>query len=120
MAVLERGFGLFSIRPTGAFGGYKKWLRGDWTYADALARTTMAGIYKLNRYGTKKVYVQMPFYCPTNPRTAPQQARRIVFRNGVVDWHALTDDERWMYNKRARSLGISGFNLHQREWLAAH
>jgi len=120
MAKREGLEALYSVRPTGAFGNYSAWLRGDITYADALLRTPMAGIYQVRRYGAKRVLVQEKFYRPTNPQTAPQQAWRAVFSAGKAAWDVLTSDEKLALNKRARPLKMSGFNLFMREYLLSH
>ena len=57
------------------------------------------------------------YYRPSNPQTAPQQSWRGIFSDGVAAYHALTDAERALLLKKARTRGMSGFNLFMSSWL---
>jgi len=78
------------------------------------------GIYQVRtRYG-KQVVVKEVFYTPTNPQTVPQQANRQKLTDGVAAWQALTNNQKEIYNERARYKPYSGYNLFLREYLLSH
>ncbi len=54
---------------------------------------------------------------PRNPQTTPQQTWRGTFADGVAEWQSLTAGDKSVYNERAFSLRLSGFNLFMREYL---
>lgn len=75
------------------------------------------GIYQVRtRYG-KQVVVKEKYYNPTNPQTPTQQAWRAHLADAIVNWKALTPDEKNVYNERAKYKHISGINLFTREYL---
>lgn len=77
------------------------------------------GTYKRDgRWNTNRI-IKCAQYAPTNPQTAPQQARRSKFADGVADWHSLTDAQKKKYQSRATRIGLNGFMLHQRDWMNA-
>lgn len=108
------------VRPSnqlgisGGFGWIAPGLNAFGFYGDT------CGIYRRRRFNGKYFPERARFYRPTNPRSFAQQSRREVFASGVVLWQALTDFEKASYNLRARRLHMSGFNLHQREYLQAY
>lgn len=61
--------------------------------------------------------IKMVFYSPTNPRTPAQQANRQRMVQGVPAWLALTDEQKAVYNERAKKLPFSGYNLFMREFV---
>ena len=61
----------------------------------------------------------MKFYLPTNRRKPAQQAWRVIFADGVTQYHSLTDDERDILYKKATTRGMTGFNLFMSHWLQA-
>ena len=77
----------------------------------------MSGVYQERHYNKKRVSVRMRHMFPANPRTEKQQAWRNLFRLGVNTWHDLTDNEKELYNERAKRYHFEGFNLFLREWL---
>lgn len=79
-----------------------------------------AGIYQYRNSFRQRKHIKMMFMWPTNPQTVPQQAWRTVFADGAVNWQSLTAPEKVEYNKRAKSLHMTGYHLHQREWLQSH
>lgn len=77
------------------------------------------GVYKRDgRWKTQRI-IKTTHYWPSNPQTVPQQAGRAKFSAGVVHWQSLSDAQKKPYNFRASKIGMSGFNLHQREWMHA-
>lgn len=110
----------FSIRPTGAVGGYEQWLRGEKTFAEILAACPYAGIYQLRPRATGKIVVKMVYSRPTNPQTVPQMAWRTIFSLGVIQYRLLTPTEKMPYTERAKRLKMSAFNVYMRDWLKAH
>lgn len=104
----------------GPFGGYKAYLRGDITWAEAEATIPHAGIYQVRRVNGKKIPYKLKFYRPTNPQTVNQQSRRAVFADGIIHWRALTSDEKKSLNIRARRVRMSGYNLYLREYMLSH
>lgn len=118
---IVQGLGpLYSAGPRGAIGAYRAWHASGLTFDEWLELYPFAGIYQKRRYGDKRMHVRMRFAWPPNPQTPAQQARRGVFADGVTHWQGLTSGEKAEYNLRAKRLRMSGFNLHQREWLATH
>jgi len=79
-----------------------------------------AGIYQRVLTLAGKETIQRSIFRPTNPQTGPQQAWRGVFRAGVAAYHALTDAERLLLLKKARTRGMTGFNLFVGNWLQSH
>jgi len=57
------------------------------------------------------------FKPPSNPGTPEQGIRRDKFKAAVKHWQELPEPQKTQYNKRALRKGISGFNLHNREFL---
>ena len=77
------------------------------------------GIYQVRTRWGGQVQVKMKFYTPANPQTEPQQANRAKFTDAVSAWQALTDNQKASYNEEAKYLPLSGFNLHNREYMLA-
>lgn len=57
---------------------------------------------------------------PSNPQTPEQQANRLKMKKAVLHWQHLTSTERKQWHKKASKLKMSGFNLHNREFLRGH
>ena len=77
------------------------------------------GIYQVRtRYG--KQVVKEEHYWPTNPQTEAQQAHRQKMTDAVAAWQVLTDNQKEVYNIRARYKKYSGYNLYLREYLLSH
>jgi len=72
---------------------------------------------KPSKRGDRWGLSRMVFYRPTNPQTVPQQAWRAVFAEAISTWRGLTDLERASYSKKARTRGMSGYNLFISNWL---
>lgn len=60
--------------------------------------------------------IQMRFYRPTNPRTAPQQSNRTKFAQAVSAWQELTAEQKESYNARAKGKNYHGYNLFISEY----
>jgi len=55
---------------------------------------------------------------PHNPQTGRQQARRSRFAGAVLAWRGLGMETRTEWNRRARGLMMSGYNLFIREYIS--
>ena len=51
------------------------------------------------------------YVVPGNPDTALQRETRGKFTLAVKTWQQMTPDERYVYARKARNLGMSGYNL---------
>ncbi len=49
---------------------------------------------------------------PRNPDTEAQRAVRSIFRDAVISWQAMSEDERYTFNHKARYLNMSGYNFY--------
>lgn len=108
---------LNSFIATGKLGnawGFGQILFGDSQFGYSLP---LGGIY--HRYRSKKgIFVRkMRYYVPSNPRTTLQQSNRQKFSDAVSAWHALTSEERALYNENAKGKGMFGFNLFISEYM---
>lgn len=54
---------------------------------------------------------------PRNPDTEAQRAVRGLFRDAVLSWQAMPETGRYRFNKKARYLGMSGYNLYISEYI---
>ena len=75
------------------------------------------GVYRSSNFQTGNTRQKLPFYRPTNPNTAAQQANRSRFADAADSWNALSDSQKESYNVRARPLSITGYNLFLKETL---
>lgn len=78
------------------------------------------GIWQLKHRLGKRIFTRGKFYIPSNPQTAPQQAWRAVFANGMTAWGALTSEQQKEYNDKANKLGLLGKNLFMKNYLNSH
>ena len=62
-----------------------------------------------NRYGRQYCRVHV---VPANPRTKCQQAVRNIFAEAVRSWRELSPETQGEYNRRARYMPLSGYNLY--------
>lgn len=66
-------------------------------------------------------YIQKEaFHCPSNPQTGPQQANRQKYADAITAWQGLTNNQKEIYNERARYKPYSGYNLYIREYILSH
>ncbi len=54
---------------------------------------------------------------PRNPDTEAQRLVRRSFGDAVRSWQSMTPDERYSYNRKARYLNMSGYNLYISKYL---
>ncbi len=66
------------------------------------------------RYGKQCVRIHV---IPRNPDTEAQRIIRRMFRDAVRSWQAMTEDDRYKFNRKARYLSISGYNLYISEYM---
>jgi hypothetical protein len=60
-------------------------------------------------YGREYVRV---YVIPENPDTDAQKIVRKTFGDAVRSWQSLPDEEHQKFNKKARRLNLSGYNLY--------
>lgn len=78
------------------------------------------GIYRVRHRWGKIIQEKMPYYVPTNPQTGAQQANRQKIANAVALWQTLTDEQKEVYNEKAKGKDYSGYNLYLSEYLLSH
>lgn len=78
------------------------------------------GIYQMRKTKRGKVPIKMVFYSPTNPQTELQQANRQKFADAMASWGELTNEEKKVYNKRAKKRNMFGWGLFIREYYQAN
>lgn len=78
------------------------------------------GIYQSRLTRRGKVPIRMKFYRPTDPKTSIQQANRMKFASAMSAWQGLTNEEKLLYDKRAKKIGLFGRNLFIREYYQAN
>lgn len=54
---------------------------------------------------------------PHNPNTEAQVYIRRSFAGAVKSWQGLPEDKKYRYNKKARHLSMSGYNLYISEYM---
>lgn len=77
----------------------------------------MGGIYRMTKVKDRRVCQRLPYYEPTNPQTAEQQAWRANFANAVAAWQNLTEEQKDVYNEKAKGKNYSGYNLFLSQFL---
>ena len=60
------------------------------------------------------------YFPPGNPQTGKQQTWRGVLREAILHWQLLDPPAKAEYRRRAKNMKMSGYNLHNREWLRDH
>lgn len=79
-----------------------------------------AGIYQKRNSAGQKKHIKMLMYWPSNPRTEPQQARRQLFSDGVVAWHALSPEDVLYWKKEGQKKRITGYHAFLSNYLLTH
>ncbi len=74
----------------------------------------MGNVVYFNRYGNEYARVHVN---PSNPHTGQQRIVRHTFSDAVKSWQGLAGDERAVYNKKARKLPMSGYNLYISQYM---
>lgn len=95
-----------SLFGTAQFGAFKVAAGAD-TY----------GIYQVRTRGGKQIHVKEKLYVPRNPQTETQQNWRGIFRDAVLSWQNLSENEKEYYKEIAKSLNMSGYNFYLSEYL---
>lgn len=117
MAVVTEFEGLYSIKFTKKVGlpnGFG-WIRPGWSvFGDS---NVFSAYYQTRPRPKGFIHVKMKPYWPNNPQTAPQQAHRATFAEGVEAWHALDAPTKQYYNDLQYPDGRSGFNRFMSLWL---
>jgi hypothetical protein len=75
------------------------------------------GIYQQRHCKAGQKTIKMKFYKPRNPKTPAQMAQREKMRLAVPAWRNLTSEEKRVYNLRAGSKNMSGYNLFLKQFL---
>ncbi len=57
------------------------------------------------------------YVIPRNPDTESQRAVRRSFGDAVRSWQVMLPDEKYSYNRKARYLNMSGYNLYISNYL---
>lgn len=102
--------------------------RGKFGYAGGFGRISfgynrfgfyhwLCGIYQKKYFYGKPHISRMRFYRPTNPQSLTQQNWRAVCAYGVVLWQGYSDPQKLFYNRLAKNLRMSGYNVHLTRWL---
>lgn len=76
-----------------------------------------AGIYRRTMTRNGRRSVRMAHYVPANPQTTAQQSRRLFFANGVLSWHALSENERHYWRKLKSPPNRNGFQRYMSAYM---
>ena len=68
-------------------------------------------IGKIVHYNRNGVQCARSYAVPRNPDTAAQRRNRKTFAEAVKLWQELSPGEKYRYNRNARKLRMSGYNL---------
>jgi len=128
MAIVIFPYRLLSLDCRGTFGYNSGCGRARLGYSRCGADSVYGGVYQRKVYGKGVTLMPskrgnrwatslMKYYRPTNPRTVVQQSWRGIFANAITAWQGLTAVEKDLYSKKARSRGMSGYNLFISHWL---
>ena len=75
------------------------------------------------RFGNSVFYVSRNRQCvrtyivPRNPDTPLQREVRKTFAEAVKSWQLISPEEKYVYTRKARGLGMSGYNLYISEFM---
>lgn len=62
-------------------------------------------------YSRESILCVRSYVIPRNPDTQAQRTVRRTFAGAVKAWQALAREEKHIYNRRARYLNMSGYNM---------
>ena len=77
----------------------------------------VSGVYQKRHSAGRSIFVRERFYFPANPNTPAQLQTRQNIRSAVASWQELTDEQKAVYNERAKGLSMSGYNLYIRDYI---
>lgn len=120
MALLNTEQKVMLFRPRNGIGypnGYGLTILGQGIYG---LNGTLWAIYQRRKLLSGPGFIAMKFYKPTNPNTSLQQNYRDWFAKAIIEWRALTEEQKAEYNVRAKNLTLSGYNLFIREFMLAN
>lgn len=131
MAIVEGIERLFSLTARNRFGKHRffgSFLLGDSKLGDddIIVRVdydkdiVLSGVYSLKHLNGKHFFTRGRYYIPTNPRTEKQTAVRSRFRDSVLAWKNLTENEKTFYNKKAKGKPTSGICIFISEYIHSH
>ena len=63
---------------------------------------------------------RVPYYTPTNPRSAAQQRVRKVFADALQAWQVLSEEEKDWWRREGRKKGKIGVYLFRSHYLKTH
>jgi len=89
-------------------------INGDYYFGDM---DNIWGFYQRRHKKGKVICARLKFYTPKNPNSAGQQTQRNKFKDGMIAWDNLTQNQKNVYNERAKKIKIHGVNLFLREYL---
>lgn len=70
----------------------------------------IAGVYQKRPRKKGQIFVKMKFSIPNDPKTSLQITQRNKFRDSILAWRALTEEEKNVYNTMQYPPRMSGFN----------
>jgi len=122
---LERLFSLIAKKRFGKYNQYGTSQYGFSYYGDedvyfappGREPILLSGIYRTDNVKGYLTHYREPYYFPSNPRTPSQQANRQKFANAVHAWQSLTEEQKKVYNERAKGKNLSGYNLFISEYM---
>lgn len=122
---------LFSVAACKSLGRYREF--GCSMYGNTLygagpiyldfnedEKIEVSGVYQRRYNQGRKIYVRERFYFPKYPNTVAQLATRQAMRDAMLAWKNLTDEEKSVYNIRAKGKSYYGFNLYVKEFILSH
>lgn len=68
---------------------------------------------------TDRRNIKERYYIPLQTMTPEKIASQTAFRSAILAWQALTPEQKAVYNKRAESRPMFGYNLFVREFMLA-
>jgi len=80
----------------------------------------LSGIYQKKYKNGKPFYIHERYYVPKDNKTEVQLAQRQAVRDGVLSWQSLTNEQKVVYNERAKGTARSGYNIFMKEYLLSH